>query len=99
MSLLIKGMKLPKNCLLCPCHVHEGIGMGRYYYCQAIDDEPIVSEMYCPKDCPIVEIPTPHGRLIDADNLKCPLSWQGEIVKATVREAPTIIEAEGENNG
>ena len=43
---------------------------------------------------PLAEIPTPHGRLIDADNLKCPLSWQGEIVRATIREAPTIIEAE-----
>lgn len=99
MSILVKGMKFPKNCLLCPCCAGEGIGVGRQYYCQAIDDEPKVSEEYRPKDCPIVGIPAPHGRLIDADNLKCPLSWQGEIVKATVREAPTIIEAEGENNG
>lgn len=94
MSVVIKGMKLPKNCVLCPCCVGEGIGAGRQHYCQAIEDEPCVSETYRPKNCPLVEIHTPHGRLIDADNLKYPLSWQGEIVKATVREAPTIIETE-----
>lgn len=64
MSVVIKGMKLPKNCLLCPCCVGEGIGAGRQHYCQAIDDEPCVSETYRPKNCPLIEIPTPHGRLI-----------------------------------
>jgi hypothetical protein len=70
MSVVIKGMKLPKNCLLCPCCVGEGIGAGRQHYCQAIDDEPCVSETYRPKNCPLVEIRAPHGRLIDADELK-----------------------------
>lgn len=98
MSLLIKGMKFPKNCLLCPCCVHEGIGVGRYYYCQAIDDEPNVSETYRPKNCPLVEIRAPHGRLIDADEIeKCAHEWYdvGEYVFAdTIRNADTIIEAE-----
>ena len=70
MSVVIKGMKLPKNCLLCPCCVGEGIGAGRQHYCQAIDDEPCVSETYRPKNCPLVEIRAPHGRLIDADELQ-----------------------------
>ena len=98
MSLLIKGLNMPKNCLLCPCCVGEGIGMGRQHYCQGIDDEPCVSETYRPKNCPLIEVPTPHGRLIDADEIeKCVHEWYdvGEYVFAdTIRNANTIIEAE-----
>jgi len=47
---------------------------------------------------PITEIPTPHGRLIDADEIeKCVHEWYdvGEYVFAdTIRNADTIIEAE-----
>lgn len=98
MSLLIKGLNMPKNCLLCPCCVGEGIGMGRQHYCQGIDDEPCVSETYRPKNCPLIEVLTPHGRLIDADEIeKCVHEWYdvGEYVFAdTIRNADTIIEAE-----
>ena len=105
MSLLIEGMKLPKNCVLCPCCVGEGIGMGRQHYCQAIEDEPCVSETYRPKNCPLVEIPTPHGRLIDADELKKNMKnyypsidhlccSQHVVTKRDIDCAPTIIEAE-----
>ena len=102
MSLLIEGMKLPKNCVLCPCCVGEGIGAGRQHYCQAIDDEPCVSETYRPKNCPLVEIRAPHGRLIDADALmECRLEpnhyeelKDGYIPDYDLDSAPTIIEAE-----
>ena len=100
MSTVIKGLSMPKNCLLCPCCVGEGIGAGRQHYCQAIDDEPCVSETYRPKNCPLIEIPTPHGRLIDADKL---MQWiehafgDKDIVKLVaniIKRQPTIIEAE-----
>lgn len=103
MSILVKGMKFPKNCLLCPCCAGEGIGVGRQYYCQAIDDEPKVSEEYRPKDCPIVGIPAPHGRLIDADKLKETIEsiyggalWTFDCFELIndEDEVPTIIEAE-----
>ena len=105
MSLLIEGMKLPKNCVLCPCCVGEGIGMGRQHYCQAIDDEPCVSETYRPKNCPLVEIRAPHGRLIDADEFKKNMRnyypsidhlccSQHVVTKRDIDCAPTIIEAE-----
>lgn len=100
MSILIKGLKLPK-------HSATNGDKPTVYKCAVLAHpdntvELVIDERYAsPYDnghniqrYPITEIPTPHGRLIDADNLKCPLSWQGEIVKATVREAPTIIEAE-----
>lgn len=105
MSLLIEGMKLPKNCVLCPCCVGEGIGAGRQHYCQAIEDEPCVSETYRPKNCPLVEIRAPHGRLIDADELKKNMRnyypsidhlccSQHVVTKRDIDCAPTIIEAE-----
>ena len=97
MSVVIKGMKLPKNCLLCPCCVGEGIGAGRQHYCQAIESEPCVSETYRPKNCPLVEIHTPHGRLIDADAF---LKWLKEFhpndvaIMSGIKNARTITEAE-----
>ena len=105
MSVIIKGLSMPKNCLLCPCCVGEGIGMGRQHYCQAIDDEPHVNENHHPKNCPLIEIPTPHGRLIDAneltknmrnyypsiDHLCCS---QHVVTKRDIDCSPTVIEAE-----
>lgn len=46
-----------------------------------------------------IEVPTPHGRLIDRDALhekadSQPTFWRGVIDEIMVREAPTIIEAE-----
>ena len=57
MSILIKGMKMPESCDMCPI---EG--------CEYINKK---------FTCPLVEIPTPHGRLIDADLFK-------EIIKDSV---------------
>ncbi len=95
MSVLIKGMEMPKYCYICPaydyirstcCVLHtevKNLNDKRYKY------------------CPLVEVPTPHGRLIDADDLDNitvvsfpnqfdPLS-SGRLKKII---APTIIEAE-----
>ena len=99
MSVLIKGIEIPKNCFECMFRMSywkralTPSGEIFTYGCMLNGKEINILEKRC-KDCPIVEVPTPHGRLIDAEKLKCPLSWQGEIVRATVREAPTIIEAE-----
>ena len=109
-DLIIKGMNMPKNCLLCPCCVGEGTGMGRQHYCQAIDDEPYVSENHRPENCPIPEIPTPHGRLIDADKLMKVIKENDYMlrsclntvdrgmftigIKQAIDKSPTIIEAE-----
>ena len=93
MSLIIKGSIMPLMCEECPCYDCDD------YSCKATG-RGVIEYRYDgrPDNCPLVEVPTPHGRLIDADNLKCPLSWQGEVVRATVREAPTIIEAEVSEN-
>lgn len=46
------------------------------------------------KDCPLVEIPTPHGRLIDADDLLRQPMNTANYPKNYVHNAQTIIEAE-----
>lgn len=62
MSIIIKGMKMPKHCIDCPMKNDE--------------DDCVVQELQHWRDwddmkagCPLVEVPTPHGRLIDADRL------------------------------
>ena len=56
MSVLIKGMDMPTNCA--DCKVRIAIGC-----CGNLPHN-----MRMP-NCPLGEVPTPHGRLIDADAL------------------------------
>lgn len=61
MSVLIKGMEMPKSCSKCDLRV---IAIGLDFQC-AISGE-TVDDYYSSRHpkCPIVEVPTPHGRLI-----------------------------------
>ena len=64
MSVLIKGMEMPKYCYTCPAYdyIHSTCCV-LHTEVKDLDDKRY-------KDCPLVEVPTPHGRLIDADYLK-----------------------------
>ena len=54
-----------------------------------------VNEMTVSKYCPLIEIPTPHGDLVDRDALKNDMrDWNPSII-AVVDARPTVIEAEG----
>ena len=120
-DILIRGMKMPKNCSECGqfrwnnilqsdvCRIMEALGNdGRFHSeTEGIDN--------CPSWCPIVPIP-PHGDLIDRDVLakqlgitdmdcyKCAWGNHGFCGRGgdfndaceAIEEAPTIIEAEGE---
>jgi len=74
MSILIKGMEMPTNCMDCPFKGFDR-AKGRGNIC-TIDDsialhavlDGVDVKFVRMGDCPIVEIP-PHGRLIDADAL------------------------------
>ena len=82
MSILIKGMDMPISCEKCPlCY--------DYLHC-SIDDSLHMSLYNRHPNCPLVEIPTPHGRLIDADKIFTYGHWEEQAVN----EAPTILEAE-----
>lgn len=100
MSLMIKGMDMPKNCYYC-----------RFNYdnlCHALR----ASFSYIHENdisCPLSEIPT-HGRLIDADKLMKVIEENDYTlssrlntidrgmftigIKQAIDESPTIIEAE-----
>lgn len=62
MSVIVKGMAMPKSCYRCP------MANDDFYLCGAtekyLEND---SEERRPDWCPLVEIPTPHGRLIDGD--------------------------------
>ena len=101
MSIIIKGMAMPERCGA--CFLRVGGCKQRIYMEQR------------PKYCPLVEVPTSHGRLIDADEPMTKIStmmqepdyqhegegWMVGLIMArdAIDEAETVIEAEGETDG
>lgn len=68
MSVLIKNIKMPKFCRKCPCVQSNPLGNG--HFCTADHFVRDVNIKNAPPDwCPLVEIPTPHGPLIDRAEL------------------------------
>lgn len=106
MSVIIKGMEMPKNCMDCP---FPCVGVDEYYcYCPTRDGEPYDFKQAesIPDDCPLVEISTPHGRLIDERVAYDKIAEQEggyyidmDGVDMGLQETPTIIEAEEEQDG
>lgn len=106
MSLFIKGMERPTWCNDCPFNDKE------YDVCVATTDRrsiriPVWEGMrlfHREKWCPLVEVPTPHGRLVDTDKLEVHDGWLSEaegysthitfVYSNAIDLAPTIIEAE-----
>lgn len=104
-SVLIKGLKLPK-------HATVNGEKDTVYKCVILAHPDNTAELVIDSKFasaydnghniqryPLTEIPTPHGRLIDADALQeeadsQPCFWKGAIDELMVRNAPTIIEAE-----
>ena len=100
MSVLIRGIEMPENCLDCKIKQYS-----RYE-----------GECVCPFSrvaclsigrqdaCPLVEVPTPHGRLVefidvvvtDDEDTGTEEMNVGEALSAylKMRSAPTVIEAE-----
>ena len=107
MGVYIKGMEMPQCCGDCHIGFCKQIGCELY-----IGFDNYATSRH--PDCPISNITTPHGRLIDADELQRQFErmaneeWNKNIAVSAascfddaaviVEDAPTIIEAEG-NNG
>ena len=66
MSVLIKGMEMPEKCADC---IFIDYFKGKWY-CHTINDLLETGSNERDNRCPLVEVKTPHGRLIDADALK-----------------------------
>lgn len=96
MSVLIRGMNMPRNCLMCQFHGFGG-HKNEFIVCSLTGrSEGQLSNV---PDCPLVEVPTPHGRLIDAEKLfkkGINLDWslQKWVSEVDIGLMPTIIEAE-----
>lgn len=107
MSILVKGMKKPNICY----EIIDG-EIKRCSFVNAYDDCVILrekgiwpgttwAEQY--SKCPLVEVPKPHGRLIDADAINLDYvvdmadDWEvAHEITNCMRYAPTVIEAEDE---
>lgn len=97
MSVLIKGMDIPKSCLECMTSgLRTAIACAEWTEISAGE-----REIYRSLSCPFVELPEKHGRLIDADELKtafptCDNSKPILVasVRATINHMPTVIEEE-----
>ena len=100
MGVYIPNMKMPTycgECVLCDeysLHVECVITGDKAHYKKALEGRM--------DNCPLVEIPTPHGRLIDErDVLKLIRQWSGRMVRASyeaesmaVDGLPCVIKAE-----
>ena len=66
MSILIRGIEMPKDCESCPCNTADAFGgLG----CRATGYIPLrKANQNRPDNCPLVPVP-PHGDLIDRDAL------------------------------
>lgn len=113
MGVYIKGMKMPKCCDSCDFY---DIILGEKPFCD-LTEKNVCAGGFNPRkermiDCPLVDVKTPHGRLIDGDLLVGqhekvkPDSSQNEcsyqfhtLAQAFVKQAPTIIGAEGKDDG
>ena len=65
-SVLIRGMEMPKNCKECMFADFDDVDFDYELYCTANGKYADLDMYDHPMgwDCPLVEIPTPHGRLI-----------------------------------
>lgn len=99
MGVYIKGMNMPKNCGYCRFCFEEDVMFETEFKCDLTGK--FINGDYegnFPDDCPLVEVPEPHGDLIDKDNI-CFSMTNGidqDIAEEAIRESITVIEAEGE---
>lgn len=93
MSILIKDMEIPKNCVECKLSDHISPTECPIY---SIEKGDYWDKRY--KYCPLVEVPTPHGRLIDADfeerhYTSMTVNPTPDVTKQDKRNSLIIIEA------
>lgn len=101
MSVIVKGMEMPKNCTRC-----DYIGLNAAIGCSVMSGTNGRAT-----DCPLVALPDTHGRLVDADALiefvedRYDITWESDNYEGGIKDActdilekidtmPTIVEAE-----
>ena len=108
MSVLVKGMEMP-------LYTTRNGEKDTIYQCAVVVHKDNTAELVVRRESaypfancneahidkyPLIEVPTPHGRLIDADYINGSglIEWQKSIVKAEISQAPTVVEAEVSDN-
>lgn len=98
MSVLIKGMDMPKRCYDCDHLCWSNLKQSDICILTDLLIKYETARVKRSEDCPIIEVPTPHGRLIDADAMK--ELWRGCTFEGSIDVLldirPTVIEAEEE---
>lgn len=103
LSILLSDMEMPKSCNNCRFSDWHGDS----FWCIALGGSPIkhsllTEDNYKFENCPLIEIPTPHGRLIDADKIEYHFEVNENtamegcefVTKGEISRVPTVIEAE-----
>lgn len=104
MSLIIKDIDMPECCFTCPCCFPDDYS-NIDLQCGALNilngkENGVNEENGILKNCPLAEIPTPHGRLIDAYLLLAIMrkrlygNPEFDYIIELVERQRTIIEAE-----
>lgn len=98
MSVLIKGMEMPKcckDCFGCKADLFSDNGIACVVYlCQftrtATGEEGVLDI------CPLIEVPTPHGDLIDLDEIDYPfgIGEDDGLFLGILNNMPIIIPAD-----
>lgn len=103
MSVLIKDMAMPKDCVSCPLTTDYGTCGYYSLFVEAGHEVPFAGRL---EECPLIEIPK-HGRLIDADEaservwklLRFPSNLaNGQWFVNVLREMPTVIPEDSADN-
>ena len=89
MSFIVKGVDLPKGCYECPiAKSYLDCLMKRQYVCPIGHTD----------DCPLIQIPKYHGKIVDLDDLVVK-HWDGNFMiidNEAYDNAVAILEAEEE---
>ena len=110
MSLILKGIDMPRNCFECKFGMYDYSGLAqdlaerkKLHKFECVITGKSVTSTKRNRFCPLIQIPKGHGRLIDGGELnKSVHTWNPAYTygrSAFTREienAPTILEAEEE---
>ena len=86
MGVYIANMEKPKECG--DCNFVQAFWDDKRWLFRCLVTDKIA------KDCPLIEIPTPHGRLIDRDDIYIGRWDIDSDLAEQIQNAPTILEEE-----
>ena len=97
MGVYIPGLEMPESCSECRFGI---LSEDRRWCSVSLKYWNHVAADYISDDCPLVEVKTPHGDLIDRSELEPDSDWSERydgfmaVSESQIRNEPAIIEAE-----